>query len=298
MQEQTQARKHSFRDKKHGWYLKDQDSYHIIMPYVLGDRTDNEAVLSEEIDITALTDYINGKNADNPDFKYTWFHAISAALAKVLIQRPKMNYYISGRRMYEHKDITLAFVVKRLFADNGGEHLAKIKVQRQGDSPISQVYSQVKAIVTKVKGTSQSEGITKKFDLFQILPRPFMKMLVGTLKLMEYFGDSPDTFKADDPLYSSIFISNLGSIKMNANYHHLSNWGDNSFFVVIGEKKKRPIFNEDGTYEMRDTISLSMTIDERIADGYYYAKSIKMLKYLLQNPDLLDLPAEATIEFE
>jgi len=269
-----------------------------VMPYVMPGRTRNEASLTEEIDITALKEYIDKKNQDNPDFKYTWFQAISAALAKVLILRPKMNYYISGYRMYEHKEISLAFLVKRQFCDHGAEHLAKIYIEREGDSPISQVYNQVRKIVTCVRGTKQSEGITKKFDFFHALPRPAFKLVVAILKLMDYYGDSPETIKKDDPLYSSIFISNLGSIKMNANYHHLSEWGDNSFFVVIGEKKLRPVFSEDGSYEMRDTITLSMTIDERIADGYYFAKSIKLLRHLLQNPDLLDLPAETEIDYE
>jgi len=293
-----EERKRDRRDKRHGWYLKNADSFHVIMPYVMPCRTKNEAVLSEEIDISALTDYINKKNEDNPEFKYTWFHAICAALAKVLILRPKMNYYISGYRMYEHKEITLAFVVKRMFCDKGAEYLAKISVDREGEAPMEQIYSKVKKIVTKVRGTTQSEGITKKFDFYHVLPRPCMKMLVGTLRLMDYFGDSPESFKKDDPYYSSVFITNLGSIKMNADYHHLADWGDNSFFVVIGEKKKRPIFNDDGTYEMKDTVKINMTIDERIADGYYYAKSLKLFRHLLQNPQLLDQPAETPVDYE
>lgn len=293
-----EKRKKDRRDKRHGWFLKDSDPFHVIMPYVMPGRTKNEAVLGEEIDITALEEYIAAKNAGEPEFKYSWFHAISAAIAKVLILRPAMNYYISGYRMYEHKDITLAFVVKRLFCDKGAEHLAKIKVEREGDAPIEQVYSQVKSIVTKVRGTSDFKGIHKKFDIYNKLPRPFLKAVVGFLRLMDYYGDSPESFKKDDPYYSSVFITNLGSIKMNADYHHLADWGDNSFFVVIGEKKKRPIFADDGTYEMKDTIKICMTIDERIADGYYFAKSLKLLRHLLQNPQLLDLPAETTIDYE
>ena len=41
-----------------------------------------------------------------------------------------------------------------------------------------------------------------------------------------------------------------------------------------------------------------MTIDERLADGYYYSKSIKLVKYLLQNPELLELAAEEEVDYE
>ena len=62
--------------------------------------------------------------------------------------------------------------------------------------------------------------------------------------------------------------------------------------------KMRPVFKEDGTYEMRPMIKLSFTIDERIADGFYFARSIKYLKHLLDNPDLLDLDASAPLDIE
>ena len=291
-------RKKCRKDKRHGWYVQDQDSLHIIMPYVMPGRTRNEAVMSEEIDLTALEEFIARKNDGNPDFKYTWFHAICAAVAKVLILRPKMNYYISGYRLYEHKDITLAFVVKRQFSDNGAEHLAKIKIDREGESPFEQVYRQVREIVTCVRGTTKSEGITKKFDFYKSAPRFVLRCIVTILKIMDYFGDSPESIRKDDPCYSSVFLTNLGSIKMNADYHHLSEWGDNSLFVVVGEKKKRPVFKDDGSYTMRDSIKLSMTVDERIADGYYFSKSAKLLKHILLNPELLERPAEELIEFE
>jgi len=292
-----ETRKKDRRDKKHGWFVQNQDSMHIITPYVMPGRTKNEAVLSEDLDLTNLMEYIKKQNEANPDQPYTWFMAMAAAMVKVFILRPKMNYYISGYRLYEHKEITFAFVIKRDFNDDGAEHLAKIEFDRTGESPIQQAYTKMTEVINKVRGTSESEGITKKFDFYQNLPRPIFRLFVGLLRLMEYFGDSPDSIKRDDPCYSSIFVSNLGSIRMNAEYHHLSEWGDNSFFVVLGERKKRPFFDKKGNYEMRESIHLSMTIDERIADGFYFAKSIKMMNYLIQNPELLELPAEAPVDF-
>jgi len=75
---------------------------------------------------------------------------------------------------------------------------------------------------------------------------------------------------------------------MSASYHHLANWGTNSFFVVIGEKKPMPFVTEDGKVEVRQGMEIGMTIDERIADGFYFAKSIKLFKTIIENPELLD----------
>ena len=95
-----------------------------------------------------------------------------------------------------------------------------------------------------------------------------------------------------------MFVTNLGSIKLNADYHHLFDWGTNSFFVVISEKKMRPFFKEDGSYELRNTIKLGITVDERIADGYYFAKTLKLVRKMFEHPELLDEDAATPIEID
>ena len=49
---------------------------------------------------------------------------------------------------------------------------------------------------------------------------------------------------------------------------------------------------------MRDTLQIGITLDERIADGYYYAKSIKLFKHLLEHPELLELPANEEVNYD
>ena len=285
------------RDRSDRIYKGGLDSMHILMPYLFRKRCDNEAVLVETLDISALDEYLAKKNAENPEFKYTWFHVITAALCKVLILRPKMNWFISGRRYYEHRDVMASFNIKRKFDDHSEEAMAMFIADREGGSLTEQVHSYVQKMVTKVRVKNETEGTTDKMNILGKLPRFLLKFVFWVLDVLEYFSLYPDALRKDDPSYSSVYISNLGSIKMSANYHHLYERGTLSFFCIIGEKKMRPFFNEDGSYEMRNTIDLAMTIDERIADGYYFSKSIRLLKYLLQNPDLLDLPASEPVEF-
>ena len=49
---------------------------------------------------------------------------------------------------------------------------------------------------------------------------------------------------------------------------------------------------------MRETVDLGLTVDERIADGYYYAKSVRLFKYLLEHPTLLERPLSEEVEYE
>ena len=91
-------------------------------------------------------------------------------------------------------------------------------------------------------------------------------------------------------------LTNLGSLKIDAGYHHMTNWGTNSVFCAIGLIKKRPYFDEEGNVTMRQSVNLCLTIDERIADGYYYSKTIRLLQHLLENPELLEKPLSEEVE--
>jgi len=289
-----------FGDRADGYRVKDLDSMHVLTPYLMPQRTDNEAFLAEVFDLTRVNEYIAKKNADDPEFKYTFMHFFIAALAKVMTFRPKMNYFISGRRTYERRDLTFAFVVRRKFTLDAGEALAIIKLDRDSkEPPISQVYNKVKKFVYHVRKEDKTDSGTDAMDVIASLPRFMIRGLIGVLNFLEYHGIYPKALRDVDPEYASVFISNLGSIKMSANYHHLCNWGTNSFFVVINEKKLRPFYNEDGSYEMRDSLDISFTVDERLADGFYFANSIKMIKRIFENPELVELPlAEEIPGFE
>ncbi|MBQ9477424.1 MAG: 2-oxo acid dehydrogenase subunit E2 [Bacteroidales bacterium] len=293
-----EKRKSKWGDRWDGYRLRGLDPVHVMMPYMFGKRTENEAVLGEVIDLTELDKYLAAKNAQNPEFKYTWFHFIAAALAKAVLLRPKMNYFIAGGHYYERKKIQVAFNVKRRFTDEGEEAMAKFVLDPEGESPLEQVHSYVQKFVTKVRSDKEGVGVDDILKILSYLPRPLFRLLTWTLKKMEYYGIYPKSLAADDPCYSSVYISNLGSIKMNADYHHLFNWGTISFFVVIGEKKMRPYYKEDGSYELRNSLKLGLTVDERIADGYYFAKTLRLVRKMFAHPELLDLPAATPIDIE
>ncbi|MDO4846458.1 MAG: 2-oxo acid dehydrogenase subunit E2, partial [Oscillospiraceae bacterium] len=121
--------------------------------------------------------------------------------------------------------------------------------------------------------------------------------IVWLITRLDVHGWVPRSLIETDPYYTSVVLSNLGSIKLKCGYHHLTNWGTCSLFCIIGERKYRPVFRDDGSYEMKDTVELGLTVDERLADGYYYSQSVKLLKHLLEHPELLERPANEPVEY-
>lgn len=285
-------------DRKDAYRVRDTDPMHAIFPYVMPDRTDNEAVMNIIVDLTAVNEYVAEKNADSPEFAYTFFHVICAAVAKTVALRPWMNRFYSGGRLYERKEISLSFTAKKRFVDDAPEALAIVKVDRESDAPpIEQVYERVKKIVYGMRKQDDNGGMIDLMGTLAKLPSFVLCIIAGTLKWLERHGWYPKSMMEDDPFYTSVYLANLGSIQVDANYHHLSNWGTNSFFCVVGEKKERLVKTENGE-EMRDTVRLALTVDERIADGVYYARSVKLLRYILEHPHLLDEPLTTAIDEE
>ncbi len=285
METVSKQRRQSRSDRRR---IKDLDALHVIMPYLMPGRTNNEAVLTEVIDIAAIKEYVERKNSQNPEYKYSWFQVITAAIAKTIYLRPKLNWFISGRKYYERKEIMSSFVVKRAFDDHAEESIAKWVLDPDAGSPIGQMHDFLEKFVTKVRVKKEIDHSSSTMNIFKYIPGFLLEVVFWFVKLMDKWGIYPKSFQSDDPCYSTVFISNLGSIKMSADYHHIFNWGTISFFVVISEMKKRLIINDDGSTDIKDTVKIALTIDERIADGYYFAKSVKILKHLLQHPELLD----------
>ena len=105
-------RKRRRGDRKDAYLLRDLDAMHKFIPYLLPNRCDNEAVMSELIDLTAVNEYVAKKNASNPAFRYTLFHVLCAAIAKTVTLRPRLNCFVAGHRVYERKALSVSFVVK------------------------------------------------------------------------------------------------------------------------------------------------------------------------------------------
>ena len=163
-------------DRRDAALVRDADTMHRFMPYLMPNRADNEAVLTETVELDAINDYLKELNAGSPDFKYTFFHVICAAIAKTVALRPKMNRYYAGDRLYQRNEISLSFVVKKQFADNSDEGLAIVKVDPdKPEGPLEQIYTQVKKIVTSVRHENKTDDTTSEMDKLLKAPRPILR---------------------------------------------------------------------------------------------------------------------------
>lgn len=271
------------RERRDAVRIRDLDGYHSIIPYVMPKRTEAEVSMTEKFDVTELNAFMLRRNEETGS-NLKLFHAICTAVARTVYLRPKLNIFIAGRHFWQRKDITLSFVVKQTFADEAEETLMFLKVEP--DMTLDSISRLILGDVDKVRKEG-TNSLDSTMSFVGSLPRFVLEILFAVLRRLEYHGVMPASLMAGDPNYSSVLLANLGSIGCGAPYHHLSNYGTCSVMITIGTMHKEKRLMPDGTEQPRDIVDMTMTLDERLADGFYNARSLKLTQYLLEHPELL-----------
>ena len=284
-----------FGDRYDAYRVRDIDGVHFYMAYLMPKRTDAEVFIKEKIDVTDLLEYIRQKN-ESGERKITMFHCVIAAMARTIKMRPLLNRYISGNRYYMRHDISMAFTVKKRFVDDSEESLVIFKPR--DDENLCAITDRLTPKVREAKKEEKGVKVDDILNIVKKLPRPIMKLFMAFINFTDTHGLMPKSLSSVDPNYATVLLSNLGSIKCDAVYHHLNNMGTNGIVITIGEIHKEPMLDSEGITQIRDVMNIGVTLDERIADGFYFARSLKLIKYLFKNPHLLDKTLGEEIDFE
>ncbi len=285
-----EKRPRKWGDRRDGHWVKDAPGINVVMSCLYPKRTDSEVYLHLEVDITDLLRYIEEKNGPGAEYKTTLFHCIVAIVARAVNERPKLNRFVQGARTYERDEITISFVAKRRFTDHSEEALMVYKAK--GSDTLADISRRIVGEVHEMREQKQAEGLDDILNKFGRLPRPLLMLIVRTVRWLDFWGKVPKVFTEGDPNYTTVLISNLGSIKCPAVYHHLNNYGTNSVLLTIGAMHKTPTVMPDGSVQVRDFVDIGATLDERIGDGFYFARSLKLIQYICAHPELLDRPLE------
>lgn len=276
--------------------VRDIDGLHFYMAYLMPKRTDAEVYINQKIDVTELLEYIKKKN-ESGERKVTLFHCMIAAVARTIKMRPLLNRYISGKRYYDRNEITMGFTIKKKFTDHSEETLMIYKPEDEEN--LCAITDRLSPKVKEAKKESDNgQSVDDILNIVKKLPKPVMYLFMGLMRFADSHGLMPKSFSSVDINYCTVLLSNLGSIKCDAVYHHLNNFGTNGIVITIGEIHKEALLNENGDSEIRDVVNIGVTLDERIADGFYFARSLKLIKHLFKNPELLDKTLGEAIEFE
>lgn len=286
-------------DRKDAKKVRNLDGLHNVMIDIKPERCDSDVYMNKEIDVTKLIKYVEKYKEEHPDDKITYFHAFAMAFAKTIYNKPLLNRFVANRTFYDRNDVIIAFVAKIAFEEDSEEVMINIKVDK--DDNIFTLRDKITKRVAKIRNSKKGEkkeNTNNIVDVVGKLPKLIRMIVTGTLKFLDKHGWLPEFITKDNLYYSSVILSNLGNFKIGSIYHNIVNFGTSSIIATMGMIHKSKVIDKDGKEKIIDVCDFGVNMDERIADGYYFAKSIKVLEYILDNPELLEDRADARIEID
>src|ERR1044071_3034459 len=152
--------------------------------------------------------------------------------------------------------------------------------------PAGESFAEMVAALTTDIRIARSDALSKvdkELGFFLRLPGFLLAASVGLLRWLDSHGMAPFALIGDDPLYTSAFIANLGSLKIDAAYHHLYEYGNCPLFCTVGRLATAPII-VDGAVEARPSLLLRYSYDERGEDGFYAASAIAKVRGWIEDP--------------
>lgn len=287
-------RKKRFGDRYDGYRVRSLSPMSYVSPFIMKTRNTSSNLFSGSVELGRIENYIKKKRREDGLSGFGFLHVILAAYVRMISQKPALNRFIAGQRIYQAgEDITVCMMVKKSMELNAQE--TAIKVILKPDDTAYDVYRKLEEAVAEARKDGDSNLFDNVARVINYMPALVLRAFVALLQFMDYFGFMPKIIHKASPFHSSMFITNLGSLGIPPIYHHLYDFGTCPIFIAFGAKRTALEVQKDGTVEKHKYVDYTVVSDERITDGHYYANAFKQLDWILRHPDSLDEKPEQII---
>lgn len=285
-------RRRRIGDRSDGRKLRSVSPMFRIMPYIMAKRSDAQNTFADSFDITK-TDKFCRERVKAGDTSFGFLHVLLAAYVRTISQRPGINRFISGQKVYARHDIEINMAIKREMSIEGEETM--ISVILDPHDTVDDVYRKFNAVVEDAMKVEES-GFDSLARVINYIPGLLLRWTIKFLNFLDYFGLLPRSITRLSPFHGSMIVTSMGSLGIKPIYHHIYDFGNLPVFLAYGKKESVYIFDEDGKPVRRRKIDFKVVTDERICDGFYFASAFKLFKRYVENPELLVEPPEEVIE--
>lgn len=281
-------------NRKDGTKIKTKGMF-AVMCYVMPKRCDSDVYINTKVDVTNLVKYYEKLRKKEETKNITYFHLFAMAAGKLFYNKDRLNNFIINKTMYRRNCVSIGFVAKKEFKDASEELWSQIKIEK--DDNIFTLSNKISGQVKNVRNEKEN-SVDKLIDNIGKLPKFFRWLIFKGLIFADNHDLLPSDLTNNSIYHSSLLMSNIGSIGCDgAIYHHLTDFGTNGILMTIGKIKDEPVVI-DGKIEIRKMVEFGFNLDERIADGFYFIRSLDLLNYVLNNPKTLEDRADTIINIE
>lgn len=253
-----------------------------VMPYLMRGRNESAVYHAMQVKVGKASEWIRAYNRGRRRHEYaSLFHLALYVCAKLLHERPEVNRFVAGGRIYQRRGVWISFAAKKRFADDAP--LVTIKLQFPPNERFEDFVKRVNDAVLQGR-SDRVLPIDGELRLLTRFPGPILRGVFAAGRWLDRLNLLPAGLIDPDPMYTSLFAAHLGSIAGSNAFHHLYEWGTCSLFLVMGEVRKTMLVDGDGRPNACDVLDINWTFDERIHDGYYVLKSLRIGQSLFEDP--------------
>ncbi len=270
----------AFGHRADGDLVRDLPLSRRIMPFLMRTRNEAAVYFEHSIDAERLQAFIDDHRA-RTGLKTTMLHVLLWATARVLNERPALNRFVAGHRIWQRRGVWLSFSMKQRKEDG-----APIVIVKRRIDPTWTLDDVVRAVDAGVADgrSGKVQHSDRELQLVFLLPTFLTALVVAGLRRLDAWGLLPRSFIDPDPLFASAFLAPLGSIGMDAPFHHLYEYGNIPLFIVSGAVQDRVFVDDGGAARTKRVLPLRYTLDERVEDGLYCARALDLLRGYLEDP--------------
>lgn len=281
-----------FGKRSDGKKIKGITPINKIIPHIMTARHDSQNLFKYELQCEALDEFIAREKEKEISFNY--MHIIIAGVVRLFALRPQLNRFVMNGRIFRRNVISVSFVVKKALRDDVEE--TTVKLEFTGTESIDQIKEKIDEAIkanSNVKAVNETDKTAK---LLTNIPNFLIKIAVAFIKWLDKHGVMPKKIIAASPFHTSVFITNLKSIKTDYIYHHIYDFGTTGMFISMGKEKPQAVVDKAGEIVVRKVMTLGVVTDERFCDGLYFGNSLRLLKRIYENPSVLKETLEHVVE--
>ena len=266
-----------------GDLVKDGTDLRRVMPYVMRRRNESTVYFEQRIDVRNAEIFVRAFNEAHPETRITVFHVILWASRQGLEEFPALNRFVAGGRLYQRKGVWISYSAKQRMKRG-----APLLVLKRRFEPAESFVAMVTAMGAQLQAAKFGGGKTSvdsELGIVLRLPGFLRRLVFAAYRGLEALGMFPSVFIDNDPLYASVFLTDLGSLGMDPAYHHLYEYGTIGIFGAIGRARTELVGDPNtGRFEKQRIATMRWSFDERVEDGLYAGYGLKYVKRLIEDP--------------
>ena len=265
-----------------GELLKDLSPLRRMMPYVMRGRNESVVYHMTQWDVGDTRAWLREYNrARAPEQRATLFHLLVHACANLLHGRPGLNRFVAGGRIYQRHGVCISFAAKTHMNDDAP--LATVKLRFPPGEAFDDCVRRITAAINEAR-SGREQRIETEVRLLTKLPGPVLRTVLGAGRWLDRFNLLPAALIEPDPMFTSMFLANLGSLHIDGAYHHLYEYGTCSLFGVMGAVRHVVVAGRAGATSVREVLQANWSFDERVNDGFYCVEGLALLKRMMEDP--------------